>query len=187
MNESFESYHNYQNPFQPVYSSRLDPWKHAVQEVLSDVTAQVLYLDPEERTYFRLVEWFKAAWFSRISSDYFSYDTSYYLYLIHVSSHFLPHLEGASGTLAGWIRYQPFHGAAETLTVPVVKQVDRLKLYVFETDPEILSHLADTAAFHVLCSSASFPDLLEIDSAGDGRSSIHTLGTFKRNDWDIKE
>ncbi|SFP75309.1 hypothetical protein [Salibacterium halotolerans] len=180
LDEPFESYHHDHYPFQPVNHVRVDSWKRAVQDVISDVTAQVLYLHPDERTCFRLIERFKAAWFSRISADHFSHETSYYLHLIQISGHLLPLLEGGSGTLAGWLKYQPAPGAEETLTVPVVKQADRLKLYVFETDPAILSRLADMAAYHVLCSSALFPDLLEIDSAGDGHSSIHTLSSFKR-------
>ncbi|MGY4689447.1 hypothetical protein [Salibacterium sp. K-3] len=173
--EEPSEYHFRQDSFLPMHVSMVDPWKHAVQDVVSDVTAQVLHCLPEERTYSRLIEWFKATWFSRIPLEYFEYETSYYLWLIHISGHLLPKLERESGTLSGWMQHRLSRRPEEKMTVPVVKQTDRLKLYLFETDPEALSRTAETLAFHVSCSSTSSPDLLEINSAGDGRSSIHTL------------
>ncbi|MFZ4450515.1 hypothetical protein [Salibacterium aidingense] len=185
MEEKFESFFYHQGPFYPMQVSAFDPWKQSVQEVVNDVIEQVLVHSLEERSSSLLVDLFKSTWFSRMEPGWYRYETSYYLWLMHVSGLLLPSLEQEAGILSGWFQYRPPLQAGGALTLPIIKEADRLKLYLFESDPVVLSQTAEAMALNASYSSAVLPELLQMESVEDGRSSIHTLShTHKRKqDW----
>ncbi|RSL32311.1 hypothetical protein D7Z54_16815 [Salibacterium salarium] len=187
MEESYESFFDQEGPFYPTQMFHMDSWKKAVQDVVNKVIRQALNYPVEDRNVTLLIDIFKTTWKVNMSSGWFRYETSYYLWLVHVSGLLLPLLEQEDGVLRGWLQYRKYSDRRDglTFTVPIIEETDRLKLYLFEKKPVILSSVAEAMAINASYSSVVFPDLLQIDSLEDGRSNIHTLSSAhkRKQDW----
>ncbi|RSL32725.1 hypothetical protein D7Z54_14860 [Salibacterium salarium] len=187
MEEKFESFFNQEGPFYPMQVFHMDHWKKAVQGVINEVIRQALKRPAEERTAAFLIDLFKTTWQLNISPSWFRYETSYYLWIVHVSGLLLPFLEQETGFLSGWLQYRKYPNGRDrqSITIPIIQETDRLKLFLFEKKPVILSNTAEAMVLNASYSSAVLPDLLQIDSMEDGRSSIHTLSSTHRRkqDW----
>ncbi|MFB4162875.1 hypothetical protein ACE1TI_03315 [Alteribacillus sp. JSM 102045] len=176
MEEKFDSFFKQEGPFYPVQGFQIDSWKRAVQEVINEVVTEVLKYSQKHRTPTLLTEVFKEKW-QMLSPLWFRHDTSYYLWLVHISGFLLPFLEKETGNLAGWIQYRQYPKAwsRQHFTVPIIKEDPYLTVYVFEKNPKVLQNAAKAMAFTASYSSSEPPEILKLRSMESGRTAIYRL------------
>ncbi|SDH94708.1 hypothetical protein SAMN05192534_11617 [Alteribacillus persepolensis] len=163
-------------PFYPIQGFHMDSWKRAVQHVINDVVTDVLAYDEEERTPRYLLDVFKEKW-QALSPFWFNHQTSYYLWLVHISGTLLPFLEKERGSIFGWVQYReyPKVWSSQHFTVPLIKENDCLTIYVFEKNDEVLFHAAEAMAINAQYSREKVPKYLQLHSVESGRTVFYHL------------
>ncbi|WP_240374774.1 hypothetical protein [Bacillus piscicola] len=176
MEEQFDSFFKQEGPFYPVEEFRMDRWKRAVQDVINDVIADTLKFRTEERNIWLLTDIFKRKWHD-LSVDWFRHETSYLLWLVHVSSLLLPLLEEETGCFKGWIQYRKYPKAwsSQHFTVPLIQDGDTYKLYIFEKNPHLLMRAMNMVTAAATHSSEQPPRSVLVYSMEDGHSNIYRM------------